>query len=73
MTGPLILWDSRAVAQARIPCYLNTLRMLDTDAGFLHAGSRLAEQAENSVDKRRAHRTWVHGSMATALTSIAIK
>jgi hypothetical protein len=28
---------------------------------------RLSEQAENSSDKRRQHRQWAYGSMATAL------
>lgn len=72
VTGLWNLWDSRSVAKGRTPRYLHTLLMLASDAGFSYAGSRLAEQAENSVDKRREHRTWAYGSMASALTGIAI-
>ena len=72
VTGLWNLWDSRSVPQGRTPRVLHTLLMIASDAGFSYAGSRLAEQAENSVDKRREHRTWAYGSMATALTGIAI-
>jgi hypothetical protein len=46
--------------------------MLASDAGFTYAGARLSNQAENSVDKRRQHRAWAYGSMATALTGVAV-
>lgn len=72
VTGLWNLWDSRSVPKGRAPRVLHTLLMIASDAGFSYAGSRLAEQAENSVDKRREHRTWAYGSMATALTGIAI-
>ena len=72
VTGLWNLWDSRNVSKGRTPRALHALLMLASDAGFSYAGSRLAEQAENSVDKRREHRTWAYGSMATALTGIAI-
>ena len=72
VTGLWNLWDSRSVPQGRTPRVLHTLLMIASDAGFSYAGARLAEQAENSVDKRREHRTWAYGSMATALTGIAI-
>lgn len=72
VTGLWNLWDSRSVPRGRTPRVLHTLLMIASDAGFSYAGSRLAEQAENSVDKRREHRTWAYGSMATALTGIAI-
>ncbi len=72
VTGLWNLWDSRSVPKGRTSRVLHTLLMIASDAGFSYAGSRLAEQAENSVDKRREHRTWAYGSMATALTGIAI-
>ena len=72
VTGLWNLWDSRDVSRGRTQRYLHTLLMLASDAGFSYAGSRLAEQAENSVEKRREHRTWAYGSMASALTGIAI-
>jgi hypothetical protein len=67
VTGLWNLWDSRAQPQGRTRRTIHTLLMLASDAGFTYAGVRLSEQAENSSDKRREHRQWAYGSMATAL------
>ncbi|MEO8562517.1 MAG: hypothetical protein ABI601_10610 [bacterium] len=72
VTGLWNLWDSRAVPTGRTKRYLHTLLMLASDAGFTYAGVRLSEQAENSAEKRREHRTWAYGSMATALVGSGI-
>ena len=72
VTGIWNLWDSRAVPQGRTKRYLHTILMLASDAGFTYAGARLSEQAENSSDKRRQHRAWAYGSMATALVGSGI-
>ena len=67
VTGLWNLWDSRSVPQGRTRRTIHTLLMLASDAGFTYAGVRLSEQAENSLDKRRQHRAWAYGSMATAV------
>jgi hypothetical protein len=67
VTGLWNLWDSRSVPQGRTRRTLHTLLMLASDAGFTYAGVRLSEQAENSLEKRRQHRAWAYGSMATAI------
>ncbi|CAN5259128.1 hypothetical protein BH09GEM1_BH09GEM1_28590 [soil metagenome] len=72
MTGLWNLWDSRNVEQGRARRTVHALLMLTSDAGFTYAGSRLAEEAENSVDKRRQHRVWAYGSMATSLAGIGV-
>jgi hypothetical protein len=72
VTGLWNLWDSRSVPQGRKRRTLHTLLMLASDAGFTYAGVRLSEQAENSADKRREHRAWAYGSMATALTGAGV-
>jgi hypothetical protein len=72
VTGVWNLWDSRAVEKGRTKRYLHTILMLASDAGFTYAGVRLSEQAENSADKRREHREWAYGSMATALVGSGI-
>jgi len=72
VTGAWNLWDSRSVTQGRTKRYLHTLFMLASDAGFTYAGVRLSEQAENSADKRREHRAWAYGSMASALVGSGI-
>jgi hypothetical protein len=72
VTGLWNLWDSRSVPQGRKRRTLHTLLMLASDAGFTYAGVRLSEQAENNADKRREHRAWAYGSMATALTGAGV-
>src|SRR5215212_5119468 len=67
VTGLWNLWDSRSAPQGRTRRTIHTLLMLASDAGFTYAGVRLSEQAENNADKRREHRAWAYGSMATAL------
>src|SRR3954462_4255435 len=52
VTGLWNLWDSRMVSNGRTRRTLHAVLMLASDAGFTYAGARLAEQAENSVDKR---------------------
>ena len=72
VTGLWNLWDSREVPQGRARRTVHALLMLASDAGFTYAGVRLSEQAETSVDKRREHRKWAYGSMATALTGVGV-
>jgi hypothetical protein len=72
VTGLWNLWDSRAVPKGRTRRTLHAVLMLASDAGFTYAGARLAEQAENSADKRREHRAWAYGSMATTLAAITV-
>jgi hypothetical protein len=65
VTGLWNLWDSRS-SPGKTRRAIHTLLMLASDAGFTYAGVRLSEQAENSAEKRREHRAWAYGSMATA-------
>ena len=72
VTGLWNLWDSRSVEQGRTRRTVHALIMLASDAGFTYAGSRLADEAEISVEKRREHRAWAYGSMATSLAGIGV-
>ena len=72
VTGLWNLWDSREASEGRTRRTVHALLMLASDAGFTYAGARLANEAENSVDKRREHRTWAYGSMAAALTGVGV-
>jgi hypothetical protein len=72
VTGLWNLWDSRSVPQGRTRRTVHALLMLTSDFGFSYAGSKLANEAENSVARRREHRTWAYGSMATSLAGIGI-
>lgn len=72
VTGLWNLWDSRNVEQGRSRRTVHALLMLASDAGFTYAGAKLSDEAEGSIVKRREHRTWAYGSMATALTGIGV-
>lgn len=72
VTGLWNLWDSRDVERGRARRTVHALLMLASDAGFAYAGARLAEQAEQSADKRGEHRTLAYASMGTALTGVAV-
>lgn len=72
VTGLWNLWDSRVVPKGRTRRTIHAVLMLAADAGFTYAGSKLANEAENSVDKRREHRTWAYGSMATTLAAVTV-
>jgi hypothetical protein len=72
VTGLWNLWESRSASQGRTRRTAHALLMLASDAGFTYAGARLSEQAETSLDKRKEHRAWAYGSMATALTGVAV-
>jgi hypothetical protein len=72
VTGLWNLWDSRAATQGRTRRTAHALLMLASDAGFTYAGVRLSDDAENSLAKRREHRAWAYGSIATALTGVAV-
>jgi hypothetical protein len=72
VTGLWNLWDSRSVPQGRTRRTVHALLMLASDAGFSYAGAKLANEAENSSEKRREHRDWAYGSMATTLAGIGV-
>ena len=72
VTGLWNLWDSRSVEHDRARRTVHALFMLASDAGFTYAGARLADQAEESAEKRREHRNLAYASMGTALTGVAI-
>ena len=57
VTGLWNLWDSRAVANHRALRTTHALLMLTADAAFTYAGAKLSDQAEQSLDRRRLHRT----------------
>ena len=57
VTGLWNLWDSRMVSNHRALRTTHALMMLTADAAFTYAGAKLSEQAEQSQEKRRLHRT----------------
>jgi hypothetical protein len=55
VTGVWNWWDSREVEQHRILRTFHALTMIGCDFAFTYAGAKLANEAENSADKRRLH------------------
>jgi hypothetical protein len=68
VTGLWNLWDSRSVSQGRTRRTIHTILMLASDAGFTYAGVKLANEAENSAQKRKQHRNLAYASMGVAIT-----
>jgi len=57
VTGIWNLWDSRMVSNHKALRTTHALMMLTADAAFTYAGATLSNQAENSLSKRKLHRT----------------
>jgi hypothetical protein len=68
LTGSLNWWETRGQTDGRTWRTVHSALMLLADAGFTAAGA-LADQAEESGDKRRLHRTVAVSSMSVAMVS----
>jgi len=74
VTGAWNWWDSRSSSQGRVLRTVHALTMIGADAAFTYAGVKLSDQAENSEDKRREHRTVALTSMGvTVLSGLVMK
>jgi hypothetical protein len=74
VTGVWNLWESRSVPKGRTLRTIHALTMLGADAAFTYAGVKLSDEAENSVDKRRQHRTVALSAIAlSAVSGIGMK
>ena len=69
VTGAWNWWDSRTVSQGRVLRTVHAMTMLGTDAAFTYAGAKLSNEAENSLNKRRQHRTVALASIGVTLVS----
>ena len=68
VTGSLNWWETRGQTDGRTWRTVHSALMLLADAGFVATGA-LADQAEESGDKRKLHRTVAVSSMSVALVS----
>jgi hypothetical protein len=74
VTGVWNLWDSRSVEQGRVLRTIHGLSMLVADGLFTYAGAKLSDEAEQSADKRRQHRTMALSAVALSTVSgVAMK
>lgn len=74
VTGAWNWWETRSVPKGRTLRTLHAVTMLGADAMFTYAGVKLADEAENSPDKRRQHRTVALSAIAlSAVSGIGMK
>jgi len=69
VTGLWNLWDSRSVPQNRALRTVHALSILAADGAFTWAGATLSNQAEQSLDKRKLHRTVALSAMGVTVVS----
>jgi hypothetical protein len=69
VTGLWNLWDSRSQPKGRTLRTIHALSMLGADAAFTYAGVKLSNEAENSAEKRRQHRTVALSAIALSAAS----
>lgn len=69
ITGGLNLWEGRADPNGRTRRIVHSVLFTAASAGFVYAGTRLADDAEESQDKRRQHRNVALGSMGVSTVS----
>ena len=69
VTGLWNLWDSRTQPENRALRTVHALTMLVADGAFTYAGVKLSDEAENSADKRREHRTVALSAMGLTVAS----
>lgn len=69
VTGLWNLWDSRDVPKNRALRYVHAFTMIAAEGAFAYAGSTLAPQAQNSLVKRREHRTVTLSAMGLTMAS----
>lgn len=68
ITGLWNLWDSRKDPSGRARRYVHSLLFMAADAGFTWAGTKLANDAENSQAIRLKHRNVALASMGVSVT-----
>jgi hypothetical protein len=69
VTGLWNLYDSRAQPEGRTLRTVHALSILAADAAFTYAGAKLSDEAEQSLAKRRQHRTVALSAMGVTVAS----
>ena len=69
VTGLWNLWDSRTTPNRRALRAAHALMMLTADGAFTYAGVKLSEEAEQSQEKRRLHRTVALSAMGLTIAN----
>lgn len=69
ITGYWNLWESRHIAQGRTRRIVHSVLFTTASAGFVYAGSKLANDAEQSQAKRQEHKNVALASMGVSTMS----
>ncbi len=69
VTGVWNLWEGRQDPNGRVRRFLHSATFLAASGGFTYAGSVLADEARQSPEGRRRHRTVAMSSMALSTAS----
>ena len=69
ITGYWNLWESRHIAQGRTRRIVHSVLFTTASAGFVYAGSKLANDAEQSQAKRQEHKNIALASMGVSTMS----
>ncbi len=69
LTGSLNLWEGRKNPSGRTRRIVHSVLFTSASAGFVYAGTKLANDAEQSQVKRRQHRNVAIGSMGVSTLS----
>lgn len=69
VTGAWNLWEGRHDPNGRVKRFLHAGLFMAASGGFTYAGTKLANEAEESNANRRRHRNMALGSMGVATSS----
>lgn len=69
VTGTWNLWEGRKDPNGRTRRIVHSVLFMAASGGFAYAGTTLADEAEQSAEKRRDHRTMALASMGASTAS----
>lgn len=69
LTGTWNLWEGRKDPNGRVRRVLHSVLFMAASGGFAYTGTQLAEEAEQSLERRRSHRNLALASMGASTAS----
>lgn len=69
VTGSWNLWEGRKDPNGRTRRFLHSALFMAASGGFAYTGTKLADEAEQSFERRRTHRNMAVASMGVATSS----
>jgi hypothetical protein len=69
LTGTWNLWEGRKDPNGRVRRVVHSVLFMAASGGFAYTGTQLAEEAEQSLERRRSHRNLALASMGASTAS----